>query len=384
MSAQLVVSPRISRQNTTLFINLFDVTTLYDISFISVSALPPLIHVGSVVCTINGQTVGGSSVTASRPHADHLVLEFASVVAPSPNIVCAVEVQFANGSLSKNISITTDNSTPSRGLSKSTVDASYAVLSPISGMSAQLVVSPRVARQNTTLFINLFDVTISTAISFISVSALPPLISVGPAVCAINGQTVGGRNMTASRPHHDHLVLEFASVITRSPNIECAVEVQFTGGSAATVVRITTDTSTPSRGFSNTTVDASYAVLPPISGMSASMTIGLPAAGQQTTTLALSLSGLTAAASIRSIAIASLPLFSSPSNATCTINGAMFAPVAFVSQPGTLLLQLAAPAILNSTSLACALSLLFDPTGIVLRCSLRDSSNVCMILQRLF
>ena len=231
-------------------------------------------------------------------------------------------------------------------------------------MSSQLFVSPRISRQNTTLWINLGDVTISTPFRFISVSALPPLIHVGSVVCTVNGQSLASSSVTASRPHHDHLVLQFAEAVTpSSPSIACAVEVQFAGGSSATVVSVTTDTQRPTRGLSNSTVDASFAVVPFVSVMSASVAIRLPVAGQQTTTLLFSLTGTLAAAPIRFIAIASLPLFSTPASAMCTTNGAVLAPVPSVPQPGTLLLQLAAAIALNSSGVECTLSVLFDASG---------------------
>lgn len=230
-------------------------------------------------------------------------------------------------------------------------------------MSAQLVVSPKVSRQNTTLFITLSAVTTGVSISFISISSLPSLISVASSTCTINGQPYADV-VTASRPHHDHLVLEFASAISpTSPMIVCAVGVQFQDASSSKVVNITTDIAAPARGLSSTTVDACSAAAPSLSGMTASVSISPPAAGQQTSTLALSLTGLAPSAPIRFISIASLPSFSSPSIATCFMNGDVLRPVASVTQQGTLLLELAAAAAPNSTSLDCSLFVLFNASG---------------------
>ena len=129
MSAQLEHS-KVSRQNTTLFVSLYNVTLSLPFRFISVSALPPLSFVASVSCIVNGQSLSGSSLTASRPHHDHLVIEFASAVIPNiSTVVCAVGVQFAGGSASKTVGITTDMETPSRGLSNTTVDVSHIQIS---------------------------------------------------------------------------------------------------------------------------------------------------------------------------------------------------------------------------------------------------------------
>jgi len=74
--------------------------------------------------------------------------------------------------------------------------------------------------------------------------------------------------------------------------IVCAVGVQFQDASSSKVVNITTDITAPTRGLSSTTVDACSAAAPSLSGMTASVSISPPAAGQQTSTLALSLTGL--------------------------------------------------------------------------------------------
>ena len=146
MSAQLVVSPKVFRQNTTLFINLFTVSTGVSISFISVTSLPPLVFVASSTCTINGQSFGDNFLTSSRPHHDHLLLQFASAIVPSqPNIVCAVQVQFESASSSKVVNITTDDTRPTRGLTNTSVDACSAAFLSLSGIQA--VVFPAFAVQ---------------------------------------------------------------------------------------------------------------------------------------------------------------------------------------------------------------------------------------------
>ena len=232
-------------------------------------------------------------------------------------------------------------------------------------MSAQLEHS-KVSRQNTTLFVSLYNVTLSLPFRFISVSALPPLSFVASVSCIVNGQSLSGSSVTASRPHHDHLVIEFASaVIPNISTVVCAVGVQFAGGSASKTVGITTDVETPSRGLSNTTVDACSAVVPSISGMSAVVTVDLPAPGQQASKLSFAISGLQAAASIRFISITRLPALSAPSSVACTINGVALAPVPSLSGSGALLLQLAADTAPNSSAVVCALSVLFNAAGLV-------------------